>query len=78
MAMAAMLKDTASRASGLKLAVMGFLVFWAPYTFVWLIQKPEYRRAFRRWLTGWSIAWCSCAIFFFVVNFTTGDQPKAS
>lgn len=56
------------RASGLKLAVMGFLTLWCPFVFVWFIQKPEYPVAFRRVLTAWAILWCSWAVIFLIVQ----------
>jgi hypothetical protein len=74
--MATLNNPAEGRASRLKLATMGFLVFWMPYVFVWFIQKPEYPVTFRRLLTGWAIFWCSCAVLFFVVNMVTGDQPS--
>lgn len=57
-----------SHASGLKLAVMGFLTLWWPFVFVWFIQKPEYPVGFRRVLTAWAILWCTCAVIFLIVR----------
>ena len=52
----------------MKLVVMAFLVFWMPFVFVWVIQKPDYPRAFRQSLTAWTIFWCSCALLFLIVR----------
>jgi len=68
--------EAVPKASALKLAIMGFLTLWCPYIFVWFIQKPEYPSTFRRAITAWAVFWCGCAALFFVVQFTTGDQPR--
>jgi len=38
--------EPSATASGLKLAIMGFLVSWMPYVSAWFIQTPEYPRPF--------------------------------
>jgi hypothetical protein len=62
--------------SRLKLSVMAILVVLAPYVFVWLIQKPEYPKAYRQRLTAWAIFWCFCTAVVLVGNLITGDQPR--
>ncbi len=52
----------------MKLVIMGFLVFWMPFAFVWFIQKSEYPLAFRRSLTAWAIFWCSSALLFLIMR----------
>ena len=51
-----------------RLLMMGLLTVCFPYIFVWFIQKADYPRAFRLWLTLWSAIWISSAILFFGVN----------
>jgi hypothetical protein len=58
-------------APGLRLLVMGLLILWCPYVFVWFVNKPSYPKAFRVAAVGWAVFQCACLILFLVVG---GDR----
>jgi hypothetical protein len=59
------------RASGLRLSIMGLLVLWCPYVFVWFVNKPIYPKVFRVAAIAWAIFWCACLVLYLAVG---GDR----
>lgn len=56
------------RASTLRLWVMGLLVMWCPYVFVWFVNKPIYPKAFRVAMISWATFWFACAVLYLAVG----------
>jgi hypothetical protein len=68
-------EEVSQKASVPKLVVMGFLVIWCPYVFVWFVRKPIYPRAFRIAAVTWAVFWCACLVFYIAVG---GDRAPTA
>lgn len=64
-------KGDISTASTSKLILMGLLVLWCPYVFVWFVARPPYPKAFRAVAIGWAVFWSACAILYLAIG---GDR----
>ncbi len=50
--------EPTEKASTLRHIVLGALVLWAPYVFVWFVLGAKFHRAYRWTAIGWTIVWC--------------------